>query len=79
MLLRQHTLPDVDILVAGHHGSRYATTQTLLDAVTPETVLISVSEDNNYNQPSAELLQRLQELGCTVYRTDLHGTITIRR
>jgi hypothetical protein len=79
MLLRSFSLPDVDILVAGHHGSVYSTTEDLLDAVTPETVLISVSEDNNYGHPAPELLQRLEARGCTVYRTDEHGTITLRR
>ena len=79
MLLRSFYLPDVDVLVAGHHGSRYSTTEELLDAVKPETVLISVSEDNNYNHPAPELLQRLQARGCTIYRTDLGGTITYRR
>ena len=59
MLLRQQDLPDVDILVAGHHGSGYSTTDELLDAVTPETVLISLSEDNNYGHPDPQLLQRL--------------------
>lgn len=79
MLLRTAELPDVDILVAGHHGSGNSTTEELLDAVTPETVLISVSEDNNYGHPDPALLQRLEERGCIVYRTDLCGTITIRR
>lgn len=79
MLLREFGLPDVDILVAGHHGSRYSTTEDLLDAVTPETMLISVSEDNNYNHPAPELLARLEERGCEIFRTDECGTITIRR
>ncbi len=79
MLLRQFDLPDVDILVAGHHGSGYSTTEELLDAVAPEIVLISVSEDNNYGHPAPELLARLEERGCILYRTDQCGTITIRR
>lgn len=79
MLLRQFALPDVDILVAGHHGSRDSTSEELLDAVQPETVLISVSEDNSYGHPDPGLLQRLEERGCAVYRTDECGTITIRR
>lgn len=79
MLLREFDLPDVDILVAGHHGSMYSTTEELLSCVTPETVLISVSEDNNYGHPAPELLARLEERGCEIYRTDESGTITIRR
>ena len=79
MLLRQYSIPDVDILVAGHHGSGDSTTQELLDAVTPETVLISLSEDNNYGHPDPMLLERLAERGSEVFRTDIHGTIEIRR
>lgn len=70
---------DVDILIAGHHGSGDATSEALLQAVRPEIVCISVGADNIYGHPAKETLQRLYNHGCVVYRTDLHGTITIRR
>ena len=70
---------DVDILVAGHHGSKNATSEALLQAVTPEIVCISVGEENIYGHPAPETLNRLYRYGCRVYRTDVHGTITIRR
>ena len=54
-------------------------TRELLEAVRPETVLISVSENNVYGHPAPELLKRLAEFGCTVCRTDESGTIIIRR
>lgn len=79
MLMRQADLPDVDILVAGHHGAADSTSEELLRAVQPETVLISVKENNLYGHPSDQLLQRLKRFDCTVFRTDHHGTITIRR
>ena len=79
MLMRGTALPDVDILVAGHHGAAASTSEDLLHCVTPETILISVKENNYYGHPSDILLQRLHNFGCAVYRTDLHGTITIRR
>ena len=78
-LLRHTEIPDVDILVAGHHGSRYSTCEELLTAANPEIVCISVGEDNPYGHPAQEVLDRLSEFGCTVYRTDQQGTITIRR
>ena len=74
-LLNSYILPDVDLLVAGHHGSKNATTAELLAAVKPETAIISVGENNHYGHPAGETLQRLQEAGCAVYRTDLDGTI----
>ncbi|MBQ6719666.1 MAG: DNA internalization-related competence protein ComEC/Rec2 [Oscillospiraceae bacterium] len=79
MLMRNRILPDVDILVAGHHGAADSTSEQLLSAVTPETVLISVKQDNYYGHPSDVLLNRLERFGCTVYRTDKNGTILIRR
>lgn len=78
-LLRNAQIPDVDILVAGHHGARDSTCEELLKAVRPEIVCISVGQKNPYGHPAQELLQRLEDYGCTVYRTDLNGTITIRR
>ena len=79
MLMRSAELPDVDVLVAGHHGAADSTSLELLQTVQPETVLISVKENNFYGHPSDRLLQRLDSFGCTVLRTDRHGTITIRR
>lgn len=78
-LLRYARIQDVDILVAGHHGSRHSACEELLAAVTPEIVCISVGKYNSYGHPAPELLQRLQDFGCSIYRTDQHGTITIRR
>lgn len=79
MLLRRAQIPQVDVLIAGHHGSRNSTCEELLAAVRPEVVCISVGRDNSFGHPAEELLARLAAFGCDVYRTDLHGTITIRR
>lgn len=79
ILARSWELPDVDILVAGHHGSRHSTSRLLLETVHPETVVISVGENNIYGHPAPELLARLEEFGCTVYRTDQAGTIQFWR
>ncbi len=78
MLLKTAELPDLEILVAGHHGSKHSTCEELLAATTPEIVVISVG-DNNYGHPAQEVLDRLIKYGCTVYRTDIHGTIVLRR
>ena len=78
LLLKTAKIPDVDILIAGHHGSKHSNCQELLDAVKPETVVISVGE-NNYGHPAKETLDRFAAIGAAVYRTDLQGTITIRR
>ncbi len=79
VLLRQAELPQVDILVAGHHGAADSTCQELLAAVRPEVVCISAGRDNPYGHPAPELLERLAAFRCRVCRTDILGTFTIRR
>ena len=75
-LLAQYDLPDLELFVAGHHGSKYATGKALLEALTPETVLISVGY-NSYGHPAPETLDRLAEAGAAVYRTDQLGDLTV--
>ncbi|MCQ2420305.1 MAG: DNA internalization-related competence protein ComEC/Rec2 [Clostridia bacterium] len=77
-LLSSHELPDLELLVAGHHGSKHSTTQALLDLTQPETVLISVGVQNRYGHPAAETLERIAKSGAVVFRTDECGTITVR-
>ena len=77
-LLVQTKLPDLEILVAGHHGSKYSTSLELLSATKPETVVISAGKNNSFGHPSPELLDRLKLFGCRVYRTDMDGTIIFR-
>ena len=67
-----------DVLIAGHHGSKYSTGDALLDAVQPETVIISAGAGNSYGHPAPETLRRLEEHGCTILRTDELGTILYR-
>ena len=69
-------LPDTELLVVGHHGSRYAASEELLQAVQPELAVISVGY-NTYGHPAEETLGRLARYGCDIYRTDWSGTVTI--
>lgn len=77
-LLEHMSLPDLEVLVVGHHGSKHSTGRELLIKTTPDIAMISVGRDNSFGHPSAEVLRRLEEYGVTVYRTDLHGNITFR-
>ncbi len=79
LLLHKTQLPELDVLVAGHHGSDSSTSEALLAATTPEYVFISVGKDNIYGHPHYEVLDRLQTYGCSVYRTDWNGDLTFRR
>lgn len=77
ILQARYDLPDINLLIAGHHGSKYSTSEALLQAVTPETAIISAG-DNSYDHPAPETLQRLSDAGVEIYRTDVNGTVTLR-
>ena len=76
-LLSTHALPEVTALVAGHHGSASSTSQTLLQTLQPQVVLISVGQDNPFGHPDDAVLARIRQSGAEIYRTDQCGSITI--
>jgi competence protein ComEC len=78
-LLEKADLPELEVLVAGHHGSKKSTCEELLAATSPKVVVISVGANNAYGHPAQELLERLEAQGCIIFRTDQDGTIIIRR
>ena len=76
-LLARGVVPDVDILVVGHHGSKTSSNILFLRAARAETALISVGH-NSYGHPSAEVLEHLALYAGNIYRTDEDGTVTIQ-
>lgn len=76
-LIASHHLPDIEILVAGHHGSKSSTGLELLQALRPEAVAVSVGQ-NAYGHPSPEMLDRAVRAGCRIFRTDQSGTLVFR-
>ena len=75
-LVEYGNLPDIELLVAGHHGSKYSTSEELLLETQPETAVISTGY-NTYGHPAPETLERLAAAGCDIYRTDWSGTVTV--
>ena len=78
LLLSRTDLPQLELLIAGHHGSGNSTGEALLNKTKPGTVFISVGHNNPYGHPADSLLTRLAEFGCVVFRTDLNGNLIYR-
>ena len=76
MLVKYYDIPDVEVLVVGHHGSNGSTSEAFLEAVRPEYAVISTGY-NSYGHPHENVLERLTDAGAKTYRTDLHGNVTI--
>lgn len=75
-LVRREDLSDTDMLIVGHHGSRYSTSDELLEEAQPETAVISVGY-NTYGHPTEDVLSKLRRSGIEIQRTDLMGRIII--
>ena len=71
------SLQEVDVYKTGHHGSRTASSEKLLEAVSPEYAVISCGEGNTYGHPHAETLNSLRAMGVQVFRTDEQGSIVL--
>ena len=69
----------VNILKVGHHGSDTSSSENFLQKIAPEVAIISVGEGNSYGHPSQTVLDRLEQIGSKVYRTDEVGNIWIEQ
>ena len=64
-----------DVFLANHHGSSSSNTYDFLQLVQPEVVVISCGYDNSYGHPAKATMNRLQNTGADLYRTDLQGEL----
>ena len=78
MLVKYQPIPDVEVLLAGHHGSKNSSCEAFLQAASPELAIVSAGANNPYGHPAQETLDRLEAAGAEVYRTDEAGSITVR-
>ena len=65
----------LSILKVGHHGSKYSSSEEFLAGIMPQAAVISCAARNTYGHPHKETLQRLEDVGALVLRTDEGGAI----
>lgn len=66
------------IIKVGHHGSKTSSTEAFIQAVKPKIALIGVGKNNKFGHPNENVLERLKNIGCKIYRTDIQGEITVK-
>lgn len=68
---------NADILKVAHHGSKTSTIEEFLYEVSPWVAVIQVGAKNRYGHPTKEVLNRLENFGVKLYRTDVGGDIKV--
>ena len=76
--LQRDAVPDVTLLKAPHHGSDDAVSERFLSVARPEVVVISVGYGNGFGHPSVAALHTYPRYAREMYRTDVHGQVTVR-
>jgi competence protein ComEC len=66
-----------DVLKMPHHGSRYASGEAFLDAVSPSLAVASAGKYNRFGLPSPITLERYGRRGVWVLRTDRDGAVSV--
>lgn len=67
--------PKTDVLKVGHHGSSTSSSESFLEQVKPQYAVIMAGKDNSYGLPTQETIDKLNNIGSKIYRTDEDGTI----
>ncbi|MBO4980461.1 MAG: DNA internalization-related competence protein ComEC/Rec2 [Lachnospiraceae bacterium] len=76
--LEQYRIGNVTVLKVAHHGSKNSTSGALLAQIQPKVAVISCGRNNRYGHPHEDILERLEENGVTVLRTDESGAIEVK-
>lgn len=75
-ILKKEPKMKLDILKAGHHGSKTSSSKSFIDSTQPKYAIISVGRKNRYGHPNKEVLDNLAS--SKIYRTDLDGTVQLK-
>lgn len=65
-----------DVYLAGHHGSRHASSARWLAQMGPRIAVVSHGE-NAYGHPHPEALCRIEQAGATIYATPGTGAVIV--
>lgn len=66
-----------DVIKIGHHGSDTSSGQSFVNKVKAKYAIVSVGSNNRYDHPIQSIIDRWQNSGAKIYRTDLNGTIIV--
>lgn len=77
LLEDEEALLQSDVLIAPHHGSKTSSSDGFVAAVQPEAVIFTVGYRNRFGHPKSAVLQRYEDIGSRIYRSDVDGAILL--
>ena len=66
-----------EVLKVAHHGSKNSSNVEFLRQVQPVYALVSAGRENRYGHPHQETIERLTDVGSTIYSTQENGAIIV--
>ena len=76
-IMKDYDIGKVDILKAGHHGSKTSSSEEFIKEIKPKLVLISAGKDNKFSHPNKETLDTLEKYKIKYLITFKEGSIKI--
>lgn len=70
-------LANLDVLKAGHHGSKTSSSEPFIELTTPKFTVFMAGENNRYNHPHADVLERFHVRGLPHATTGYVGTVEL--
>jgi competence protein ComEC len=66
-----------DVLVVPHHGSTHSSSAEFIKAVACRYAIVSAGKANVFHHPHPSTLQRYNDAGVNIFRTDHDGAVTL--
>jgi competence protein ComEC len=76
-LLKSGVNLHAEVLKVAHHGSKTSSTEAFLDAVGPQTAIISVGERSRFGHPHKVVVQRFLKRHIRLLQTGRGGLVTL--
>jgi len=74
-LIGEYPTLEVDVLKAGHHGSRTSSTDAFIEHIKPSVAVITAGEDNRFNHPHPDVVETFRRHNVQVVGTHENGAI----
>lgn len=76
-IMKNYNVENIDILKAGHHGSRTSSGEDFIKIVSPKLILISSGINNKFNHPHKEVIDLYEKYNIPYLLTSQEGSIEI--